>query len=261
MPEPVTMGLLAAKGLGGAKAGAMLGKASGAMGLFNMFGGGGNRRNVGRAVNELQPMNVSSAFGSLSGGNYTDNRTQAQQGILDRTEGQLKDSLGYSAPTRSPLDNWNNRAMPVADAMYRSSSRQINDAYDDGQRGMQNQTNARGLMGGSFDALLRSRAMRDRNRQLGAAYDQSQLAGSDYSDNWLRMQMQQQQNLAGLRSQTQQDLLQPWQLANQTRQVNQQLQMARANALMPNNQGMENAFNATNSASNLMNAARKWYPQ
>jgi hypothetical protein len=75
---------------------------------------------------------------------------------------------------------------------------------------------------------MRSRAMRDRNRQLGAAYDQSQLAGSDYNDNWMRMQMQQQQNLAGLRSQTQADLLQPWQLANQTRQINQQLQLGRA---------------------------------
>jgi hypothetical protein len=195
------------------------------MGLFDMFT---NKKSVKAANNQLKPMNVGSRFGSLVGGNYTDNRTSNQQGILDRTEGQLNQSLGYTSPTRSALDNWNQRVQPVANAMYSGAARQINNTYDDSQRGMQDQTNARGLMGGSYDALMRSRAMRDRNRQLGAAYDQSQLAGSDYNDNWMRMQMQQQQNLAGLRSQTQQDLLQPWQLANQTRQINQQLQLGRA---------------------------------
>lgn len=261
MPEPVTMAVLGAKALGGAKAAApFLGKAGGAAGLFNLFGGGGGGGSRNAALNELRPMTISSPFGRLENGNYFDQRTAAQQGILNQTEGQLNQSLGYTAPSRSALDAWNMRVMPVANAMYSGAAREINNQYDDGERGLRDQMNARGLVGGSYDALMRARALRDRNRQLASAYDQSQLAGADYNDNWMRMQMQQQQNLAALRSQTQGDLLQSWQLANQTRQINSPLQLARANALMPNSNRSSSIFGGLNAAANFSNAARRWFP-
>jgi hypothetical protein len=159
--------------------------------------GGGRREDKVKSAGA--PARYNDMFGGVSNRGkdftFTPALSRAQTHMLDSTNnnadmfgtelgnfmrsGQMRGTMDdYLSASRNLTvdDLFNNKFRGAAEDLY---TRPIFSQYERDERDMANNLNARGLSGGSYDAMMRNQLMRQRDGQLSDARNQSIFASAD----------------------------------------------------------------------------------
>lgn len=184
-----------------------------------------------KAQSALQPKSYSDPFGSFSNGQYNPNMSDTQKNTLSTTQQAIN---GYTQALQQPFDINSYYNNPFYDTTYSQLSAPVNRQYEQDAKQLQNDLNAKGQLGSSYDALMNSKLQQNRDYNLNQSQLQARSASADaYNQAY-------QNALAGLQGLNQSQLAQQQYLYQPMNMA-----MAYQQAMTPLQQGQAGIYNNT----------------
>lgn len=212
------------------------------------------------AIAALTPKSYSDPFGSFNNGAFAPNINAEQQMALNNTQAGLRRASGELVKPFNINDYYNN---PFRENTYQMLANPINQQFQQDLSNLDDQLNARGLVGGSYDGLMKKNLLTNRNNNLQQANLQGIAASADAYNQSYNNNLNALGALGNSALQQQQYIYQPMNAA-----------MNYQNAMSPLQQGVANAYNNqanfyqnqaarydgfTNTANNMMNTMQNYY--
>lgn len=133
-------------------------------------------KSIKKGVAATQGKSYSDPFGSFNNGVFNPNLNAEQQMAMNNTQAGLRRASGELVKPFDIDSYYNN---PFRDNTYQMLANPINRQFEEDLGNMDDQLNARGLMGGSYDALMKKNLLNNRNNNLQQANLQGISASAD----------------------------------------------------------------------------------